>query len=126
MSAEPETMPVPLWTPRRRTPIGLDIGDSAIRAVQLRRSAEGYTLAAAAHVERAASPDPDPAGRLASALGTLLRESSFGGRAVVTALNPPQVEFHVLDLPAAVLRAQENVAVPLVHYEVGRLTKARS
>ena len=39
---------------RHRTPIGLDIGDTAIRAVQLRRSGDRYILAAVARSDSAA------------------------------------------------------------------------
>ena len=111
---------------RYRTPIGLDIGDTAIRAVQLRRTGDRYTLAVAAQTESAAggsSAISDPKDRLSAGVRAALRQASFAGRVAVTALNPPEVEFHALDLPAAALRAPEREARQMVHWEIGRLTR---
>ncbi|MDO8631937.1 MAG: pilus assembly protein PilM [Phycisphaerales bacterium] len=115
---------------RHRTPIGLDIGDTAIRAVQLRRSGDRYTLAAAARTDSAACGSPatgpsqisNPKSQISKGVQAALRQASFAGRLVVTALNPPEVEFHALDLPAAALRAPEREARQMVHWEIGRLT----
>jgi Tfp pilus assembly PilM family ATPase len=123
-------MPSLLTGNRHRTPIGLDIGDTAIRAVQLRRSGDHYTLAAAARTDFAAggSPATGPSqtsnlkSEISKGVRAALRQASFAGRVVVTALNPPEVEFHALDLPAAALRAPEREARQMVHWEIGRLT----
>ncbi len=111
-----------LETPtRRRTPIGLDIGETFIRAVQLRRLNDRFVLTAAAQVERSAESKSRP-DQLPSAIRAVLKQASFSGRAAVTALNAPEVEFHVLDLPAAVLRSSPQEAKQMVHFEIGRLS----
>jgi len=110
---------------RRRTPIGLDIGDTAIRAVQLRRCGDGYTLAAVAQTGSVPGGSPAPEGakeQLAANVRKVLRLASFSGRVVVSALNPPEVEFHMLELPAAALKAAEREAGQMVHWEIGRLS----
>jgi type IV pilus assembly protein PilM len=47
--------------------------------------------------------------------------AAFRGRDVVTALDPPFVEFHAIELPPAVLADEREDATKVVHWEVGRL-----
>ena len=106
----------------RRTPIGLDIGATAIRAVQLRRSGDRFTLAAAGQSDQSSTVPTESKERLSEGLRSALRQASFSGRVVVSALNPPDIEYHMLDLPAAAMHAQEREARQMVHWEIGRLT----
>lgn len=100
--------------------IGLDLGESALRGAQLRRSRDGYAITALAKADRpmSAAGAPEP---VEPALRRLFSHSAFKGRAVITALNPPEVEFHVVDVPQAVLQGGEN-ADKVIHWEIGRLT----
>ncbi|MEK7756077.1 MAG: hypothetical protein AAB385_02580, partial [Planctomycetota bacterium] len=105
-----------------RSRIGLDIGASGIRAVQLTRAADGfhYVVTNAACGDRPSEPGAQATGQdPALALGVrippllprqiedCLRRASARGKTVAAALSPPDVEFHTLELPAAALRAEE-------------------
>jgi hypothetical protein len=109
------------------TPVGLDIGETALRAAQLRRGLNGFAITALAQVERVVSAGgPSATGNgqpqpLEQGLRRLFSLSAFKGRSVVTALNPPEVEFHVLEMPQAALQGGEN-ANKVIHWEIGRLT----
>jgi|CXWL01.1.fsa_nt_gi type IV pilus assembly protein PilM len=102
------------------TPIGLDIGETALRAAQLRRSRSGFTITALTQVDRTL-PAGGPPESCEQALRRLFSHSAFKGRSVIAALNPPEVEFHVLDVPQAALQGGEN-ADKMLHWEIGRLT----
>jgi len=119
---------------RKRTRIGLDIGVSGIRAVQLTRSANGYVVMNAACADRPSEPGAQATGQdpalafgvrisplLPRQIEECLGRGSFHGKAVAAALSPPDVEFHTLELPAAVLRAEEVEAAQIVRFEVERL-----
>jgi Tfp pilus assembly PilM family ATPase len=107
----------------RMTPIGIDIGETAIRGAQLRRSSEGFIITALAQADRAAGASGRPKSPEApeQLFSRLLANAGFKGRAVITALNPPEVEFHVLEVPQAALEGGEN-ADNVIHWEIGRLT----
>ncbi len=104
----------------KMTPIGLDIGESALRGAQLRRGQGGFVISALTQVDRIL-PAGGPPELCEQALRRLFSHSAFKGRSVITALNPPEVEFHVLDVPQAALQGGEN-ADKVLHWEIGRLT----
>lgn len=117
----------------RRTRIGLDIGASGVRAVELTGKPDGYVVTCAACCERPrisgdkivqhppeAPGSPDPR-LLAQHIENCLRQTGFRGKAVAVALAPPDVEFHTLELPAATLRAGEHDVAQIIHFEVERL-----
>jgi len=115
---------------RKRSRIGLDIGASGVRAVQLTRSAGGYELTNAASGDRSSSePGAQATGQdlaLGDRIGTVIRTDRggrvrFHGKDVAVALATPDVEFHTLELPAAVFHADEAEAEQIVKYEVERL-----
>jgi Tfp pilus assembly PilM family ATPase len=84
-----------------------------------RTSAIGLDLALG-HVVRAPATAGASPGRTTE-VDRLLKSGSFRGRSVVTALNPPEVEFHVLEVPKAALQDVAN-AHQVIHWEIGRLT----
>ncbi len=104
----------------RTTPIGLDIGETARRGAQLRRGQSGFAIAALTQADRSL-PDAKQPEPFEQGLRRLFSRSTFKGRSVITALNPPEVEFHVLDVPQAALQGGEN-ADKVIHWEIGRLT----
>jgi len=108
----------------KRTPIGLDIGASAVRAVQLLRSGRSVIPAAVSTCAiSSASEDEDRAEALAAAIGVCLRQGGFRGRRVISSLNPPDVQFHALELPPGVLSATEGTSEldSIVRGEIERL-----
>ena len=124
---------------RRRTPIGLDIGESGVRAVQLLRSEGGqpsdgyrYTVEGLTFSDWQAGLDAsglaDPDGhrgshhQLASRIQSCLRMGTFRGREVAAALDPPFVEFHTLELPPTVFSDDNTEVGKVVRWELGRLT----
>ncbi|MCH7812806.1 MAG: pilus assembly protein PilM [Planctomycetes bacterium] len=92
-------------TATRRTttsPIGLDIGATGARAVQLLRSGRNWTVVSAVQWPLRRSDDRDDAlAGLQERFGRALREDLFVGRAVVVGLSQPDVELHALELPDA-------------------------
>ena len=90
-----------------RSPIGLDVGEHSVKAVQLLGRGSSRTLAAAAVLPRAAmSEEPDHPRRLAALTPTegarlreLLSRRGFTGRNVVIAVPRSAALLSVLDLP---------------------------
>ncbi len=109
---------------RKRTPIGLDIGVRGVRAVQLTRPGDEFVVfCAAAHEgSHAGSDTVDQTQRLTTHIQGCVRQATFRGRSAVAVLNPPAVEFHTLELPAAVLASRDASTAQVVRWEVGRLT----
>ncbi len=109
----------------RRTPIGIDIGAGGVRAIQMVRSSDRYTVATVAATEwqsNGADRDRELSGRIRRCL----RQGDFSGRNTTAGLEPPAVEFHALELPPAVLAGEDANAVQVVRWEVGRLTTQSS
>jgi type IV pilus assembly protein PilM len=107
-----------------RTPIGLDVGESGVRAVQLEHTADRYCVMSAAALGDQPTADAAAAGgpeQLSLRIQRCIRTERLRGRSVVSALNPPAVEFHTLDLPPAVLKDPKADVAEVVRWEVGRL-----
>ncbi len=106
-------------------PIGLDIGDSGARAVQLRRQGHRYVVTKAASCEwKGEEPWRGDERRTADFRGRLagfLRANGFRGQRAVVDLNPPAVEYSALELPAGVLTCDDARISEVVRWEVGRL-----
>ena len=109
---------------RRWTPIGLDIGASSVRAVQVVRADERHTVTRFSAVERQTGGSDD--GKREKLLATCVRacfeSGEFRGRRAVAALNPPAVEVHTLELPEAVLAGKDANTPQVVRWEVERLS----
>jgi type IV pilus assembly protein PilM len=84
-------------------PIGLDLGATEVRAVQLRyASGESLELVATAHV---LPPDTPPAGpercaKVSAVLRKMLSERRFSGSQVVASIPNAEIEFRTLRVPA--------------------------
>ncbi len=109
--------------PSRHSPIGLDMGETGVRAVQLTARHDRYTVTAAARCDRHRSDTDDSSvvEALARSIRGCLPQAAFRGRGAVTALNPPDVELHALELPHAVLSLEAAEAAEAVHWELQRL-----
>jgi len=115
-------------TPKRSrlTCIGLDVSATAVRAAQLRRAGDVWTVVHAGESRRAsAAPDTGDGNGDASSIEQGIRDciqrADFRGRQVICALCPPDIDLHALGLPD--LSAQpENQVDDIVHWEIKRLT----
>ncbi|MCP3904440.1 MAG: pilus assembly protein PilM [Planctomycetes bacterium] len=85
---------------RGRTPIGLDVEDRAIHAVQLSRRGTVWRVEAATRVQRTRPEGAIGAGEL-SRLRKILERQGFSGRDIVLAMPHDQLLTAVLELPPA-------------------------
>lgn len=118
------TLSEPVVKARRRSVrIGLDIGASGVRAVELTGKRDGYvvTNAACCDFSRTAGDENVNPRQLARQIEDCFRRMGIHGKSVVVALAPPDVEFHTLELPRATLRADEHDVAQVVRFEVERL-----
>jgi len=108
---------------RKRSPIGVDIGAAGVRAVQLTRSGDEYVVSASVQVDRnrGEAVGEENAGKIARRIADCVSKARFRGRAAVVSLSSPDVEFHALDLPAAVFKSGEENRERIIHSEVERL-----
>lgn len=96
---------------RRRSPIALDLGEHAVKAVQLERRGTGLRVRAAAHAVVPPGPDATRRARLLDAARVALRTAPFRGRAVSVALRSDDVRTRHIRIPADALdRASELLA----------------
>lgn len=125
---------------QKTTPIGLDIGSCGVRAAQLVQSGDSCRVfqAASVHVDHLPAVEPKrnrPNARreenvgatgpdstiapllLTQCLQSCLAQGEFRGQTVMTALCPPDIEYHALELPAA----DPAQLAQIVPFEVERL-----
>ena len=111
----------------KKTRIGIDLGSAGIRAVQLQQLGDTWEVVRIARSEAGQPGDPklgsDPTHR-AERLKLCLRGEQFRGRAAAAAMQPPDVEFHPLELPEAVTEPNNDEARDIVRWEFSRLMKA--
>lgn len=113
---------MPLTIPSLRsktTPIGVDLGDCAVRMVQARREGDVYVMGVATQSERTSPSEPSDAKDAFRSITEARLKASFVGRSAVAALSTPDLAFHALDLPRAALQSGHE---DLVRVEVERLT----
>lgn len=110
-----------------RTSIGLDVGSTGVRAVQLVCVGERFETLHAFRNERTRtdldSVDVSPA-RRSERIRVCVQASSFRGRRAVASLDTPDVEFHALDMPRAVLTQGAKDGASAIQWEVARLMNA--
>lgn len=90
---------------RARSPIALDFGDHAVKAVQLELRRGELRVRAAGHAALANGDDHDLAERQLAAAQAVLRRAPFRGRDVRIALPLPAVTTRHLRLPSAQLES---------------------
>lgn len=94
-------------------PIGLDIGASGVKALQLRSTPRGYEVvaASAAPIERSATgPLPEP-GAIEQAIRLVLKAGAFRGRECVCALPPSALMLRAVRLPSMADEELDKAAV---------------
>ena len=102
--------------------IGLDFGQSALRAAQLRRCGQRWAVVTLAACRRRSPDRGGDESKFTARAARWVAELALGGRRVVAGLSPPDIELHPLDAPA--LREQAGVEdrADAVQREIERLT----
>ncbi len=105
------------------TCVGLDIGKTAVRAVQWRREHDRFSLRAVSVRSLRLETDGDRESErpMAEIVRTCVRDGEFGRRNLPVAINSPDVEFHTLELPSAVLDAPREEVQQVLRAELQRL-----
>ena len=119
---------------RTISPIGLDLGASAARAAQLRRTVDGWSVQRlvrwpvrrpvdADNADGDASPSLVQATQaLATALRRSLRQRELTGRNLVAGLSQPDLELHTLELPPSTEGGPPDQAEAAARWEIERLS----
>ena len=103
---------------RQYTPIGLDIADNVVHAVQFRHNAGSWKLHACASFEFDPKQDADSNGpSLQSALHLIAASQEFVGRTVVTDIPRAHMEVRRVHLPAEVPLDDRAAVLPALRRE---------
>src|SRR5262245_63000634 len=105
-------------------PIGADIGGAGLRLVQIVRQGSALRIAQAAAwtgATDAAESGAAPLSPTSARLGRLLRRP-FRGREVACALDVPQVELHLLELPDKARDLDPQARAAAAAWEMQRLS----
>lgn len=109
----------------KRLPIGLDVGENGVRMAEVRQQGQRFVVVKTLqHEQPSARPSedsPDKAEQLRKRLASLVRSAGIRRRCIAVELNPPEVEFHPLELPSAVVANDETKVGELVRWEIDRL-----
>ncbi len=110
--------------------IGLDVGRTAARAVQLSpargtpRGEKRWTLVNAMSWHLTGEADPDDRwGSLSERLRRAFRHQDFAGRTVVVGLSQPDVELHAVEVPRAQAESGDTRADSAIRWEIERLSR---
>jgi len=109
---------------KKRTCIGVDVGTTGFRAVQLERIDGTWCVTRIARSELGLSEEPAPdhdRRDLAQRLVRLVKGEPFHGRAAATAVQTPDIEFHPLELPEQAVASGRSDANDIVRWELSRL-----
>jgi len=102
--------------------IGLDLGQSALRAAQLRREADRWVVAGFGVCGRRAPERGGDENQFAARAARWLEKLGLHGRNVVVGLSPPDIELHALEL-ASLDKSGDAAPQPgAVRAEIERLT----
>ena len=114
---------------RKRTPIGLDVGATAVRAAQLSRTGDVATIRHTARRQRSQQPTdggPVDSPQIDQDVRLCLQQGLFSGRSAVAAVDTPDADFFSLELPPAVLQESTAHSRSVVRWEVERLMGDRA
>ncbi len=103
---------------KRTSPIGLDLGTTAVRAVQIEHRDRGWSVA---HLSRCAIEPGGDAQAVREAAARCLRQGNFVGRRVCAALPGQAIEYHMLELPEKLAEGESRTHQLVVENEVRRL-----
>lgn len=111
-------------SPRQKawSPIGLDLGGSGVRAMQLRRDGDAWVVSNCVRQDFPTGESGSNPALSASTLQSMLKSAGFRGRNVVLGIGPPDVEFHPLEISAAVLSGGGSRAEQVVRDELERVS----
>lgn len=104
----------------KHTRIGVDIGATGVRAVQLRRERNRLEVCVVGRSERAVERTEQDGHSLKHRLATCLH-AGFRGREVAIGAPSGHTEYHLLELPGAVLAKANRETQQAVCWEIGSL-----
>lgn len=109
----------------RRLSIGLDIGSTGARAVQLTQEGDRFVLAATSRIawEGHGENDGTRDAQFERWVKSTLGPPAFRRRSAVAALDPSAVDYHALTMPADVMDGQATQVDRIVHWELQRLAE---
>lgn len=110
----------------RHSTIALDIGAVSVRVLQLRRAASQIVPSCVCLVNNRlhASPAPDTSGSLAVQRATrVVQQLELVGRAASVAAWPPDVSFHLLQVPNEMFAAAQAEWNTMLRFEAARMGK---
>jgi len=102
------------------SPVGVDIGSSGVRAVQVASTDSAWRVTQMARVSIVDEKTDKPESP-ASPLRRCLQQARFGGKAAYAAISPSDVEFHALELPKALTEGGGGDVDQVVRHEITRL-----
>lgn len=109
----------------KRLPVGLDVGEHGFRAVHVKQHGRRFVVTKALQHERRSqrtrSDTEEASVSFPERMASFVRAAEIQRRCVAVELSPPDVEFHPLELPPAVLSTDETRVSELVRWEVSRL-----
>ncbi len=105
---------------QKHCPIGLDVGTSGIRAVQIETSAEQFILSKMMDMERAPQDQFDN-DTLPERIQNCLQLGEFAGRNIITTPFESNVEYFTLELPETLFSQSSENVEKAIRWEVGRL-----
>jgi len=105
----------------KHTRIGVDVGATGVRAVQLLRSGTTYTVRAIARSERPVGEPDDGGLSLERRVASCMQSGGFRGRSALVGARAGEIEYHLLNLPAAVAARSDDEASRAVRWEVASL-----
>jgi Tfp pilus assembly PilM family ATPase len=117
-------MPLTLMPPRKvLSPIGLDVGPTAARAVQLGRWDGAWNLVGASTwpLNRKDTPG-DGLGLLQGRVRRALQHQEFAGKVFVVGLSQPDLELHALELPQPSDGPPDEQIESAARWEIERLS----
>ena len=107
--------------PSKHTRIGVDIGATGVRAVQLLRQGDAYVVRAVANSGRSVDDHKAEALPLERRIATCLSAGGFRGRDLVVGAQAGHIEYHLIDLPGVMVAKADEETTQAVRWEVGSL-----
>ena len=102
--------------------IGLDLGLSALRAAQLRRSGPQWTVTGVGVCGRRSPERGGDENQFAARAARWLEQLGLRGRRVVVGLSPPDIELHAIEEADAVAEGERLSRAEHARAEIERLT----
>jgi len=106
------------------SPIGLDLGQAAVRVAQLRRVRQHWHVHRLGSWQRPASARSESGGKFGSRrMASWLNHLELRGKTTIVGLSTPDIEVHALELPPAVTSQSDAQWRQMADVEIKRLSR---